>query len=128
MVEVEGEVLEAWESAEEGLEAGGVIRVSSASTSASTSGLQTEGSRRWKRERRGQLVPADGYFIAVAVNCEAALVVGNLRSEAYRRAAARAALRGEALLISRLEHVAMRRDVRSGVRSYATLALEETSD
>nr|CAD1844045.1 unnamed protein product [Ananas comosus var. bracteatus] len=70
---------------------------------------------------------AGGYFVVVAVDGEATLVTGDFRSDAYRRAAARSAPRGEALLISRQEHVAMRRDVRSTVRSYATSALEETS-
>nr|CAD1822889.1 unnamed protein product [Ananas comosus var. bracteatus] len=71
--------------------------------------------------------PSGGYFVAIAVEGEAALVASDLRGEAYRRAVARSAPRGEALLISRREHVAMRRDVRSGVRLYATSALEETS-
>nr|CAD1825692.1 unnamed protein product [Ananas comosus var. bracteatus] len=55
--------------------------------------------------------PASGYFVSVAVDGEAAIVAGDLRGEAYRRAAARSASHGEALLISRREHMRMRWDI-----------------
>nr|CAD1822883.1 unnamed protein product [Ananas comosus var. bracteatus] len=87
MAEVEGVVLEAREGSEEGLEAGGVIRASS--VSASASGSRAERSRR--------------YFdaVAVAVDGEAALIAGDLRSEAYRKATTLSAPCSEALLITR---------------------------
>ncbi|KAF0905814.1 hypothetical protein E2562_008864 [Oryza meyeriana var. granulata] len=56
----------------------------------------------------GSLEPLSGYFIAVVVKGEMALVAGDMAEEAYRKTKAQRALGPDAVLMSRREHVLMR--------------------
>uniref|UniRef100_A0A0E0M189 Uncharacterized protein n=1 Tax=Oryza punctata TaxID=4537 RepID=A0A0E0M189_ORYPU len=52
--------------------------------------------------------PSSGYFVAVVVDGEMALVAGDMAEEAYRKTKARRGPGPDAVLISRREHVSMR--------------------
>ncbi|KAG8056760.1 hypothetical protein GUJ93_ZPchr0002g26315 [Zizania palustris] len=56
----------------------------------------------------GSPEPSSGYFVAVAVNGEMALVAGDMAEEAYRKTRAQRPTGPDAVLISRREHVSMR--------------------
>uniref|UniRef100_A0A0D9XDR4 DUF868 domain-containing protein n=1 Tax=Leersia perrieri TaxID=77586 RepID=A0A0D9XDR4_9ORYZ len=56
----------------------------------------------------GSPEPSSGYFVAVVVDGEMALVAGDMAEEAYRKTKARHPQAPDAVLISRREHVSMR--------------------
>ncbi|KAF0894137.1 hypothetical protein E2562_034874 [Oryza meyeriana var. granulata] len=56
----------------------------------------------------GSPEPSSGYFVAVVVDGEMALVAGDMAEEAYRKTKAHRAPGPDAILISRREHVSMR--------------------
>ncbi|BAT08090.1 uncharacterized protein [Oryza sativa Japonica Group] len=56
----------------------------------------------------GSPEPSSGYFVAVVVDGEMALVAGDMAEEAYRKTKARRGPGPDAVLISRREHVSMR--------------------